>query len=140
MVRKMNFEIIVRQVENGVIINESLIKEIKVNKPKNIQEVGFRHEEQVRIIQNIQDAYLPLQCKLLFDLEDLCPTCGNKIRKNGIHTVSFHSSLSDHKIKVQGYSCGCGWQSRPTIHGEFGTNRAWGAMEQPTDLRSFCCS
>ena len=51
MVRKMNFEIIVRQVENGVIINESLIKEIKVNKPKNIQEVGFRHEEQVRIIQ-----------------------------------------------------------------------------------------
>ena len=29
MVRKMNFEIIVRQVENGVIINESLIKEIK---------------------------------------------------------------------------------------------------------------
>ena len=74
MVRKMNFEIVVRQVENGVIINESLIKEIKVNKPKNIQEVGFRHEEQVRIIQNIQDAYLPLQCKLLFDLEDLCPT------------------------------------------------------------------
>ena len=65
MVRKMNFEIIVRQVENGVIINESLIKEIKVSKPKNIQEVGFRHEEQVRIIQNIQDAYLPLQCKLL---------------------------------------------------------------------------
>ena len=118
----MNFEIIVRQVENGVIINESLIKEIKVSKPKNIQEVGFRHEEQVRIIQNIQDAYLPLQCKLLFDLEDLCPTCGNKIRKNGIHTVSFHSSLSDHKIKAQGYSCGCGWQSRPTIHGEFGTN------------------
>ena len=57
MVRKMNFEIIVRQVENGVIINESLIIEIKVNKPKNIQEVGFRHEEQVRIIQNIQDAY-----------------------------------------------------------------------------------
>ena len=69
MVRKMNFEIIVRQVENGVIINESLIKEIKVSKPRNIQEVGFRHEEQVRIIQNIQDAYLPLQCKLLFDLE-----------------------------------------------------------------------
>ena len=57
MVRKMNFEIIVRQVENGVITNESLIKEIKVNKPKNIQEVGFRHEEQVRIIQPIFRGY-----------------------------------------------------------------------------------
>jgi hypothetical protein len=89
MVRKMNFEIVVRQVENGVIINESLIKEIKVNKPKNIQEVGFRHEEQVRIIQNIQDAYLPLQCKLLFDLEDICPTCGNKIRKTAYTSYLF---------------------------------------------------
>jgi hypothetical protein len=46
----MNFEIIVRQIDNGIIINESLIKEITVAKPKNIQEVGFRHEEQVRII------------------------------------------------------------------------------------------
>ena len=86
MVRKMNFEIIVRQVENGVIINESLIKEIKVNKPKNIQEVGFRHEEQVRIIQNIQDAYLPLQCKLLFDLEDLCPTWPS-VKNEGIWDI-----------------------------------------------------
>ena len=74
----MNFEIIVRQVENGVIINESLIKEIKINKPKSIQEVGFRHEAQVRIIQNIQDAYLPLQCKLLFDLPKLVR---NKIKR-----------------------------------------------------------
>ena len=97
MVRKMNFEIIVRQVENGTIISESLIKEIKVTKPTSIQEVGFRHEEQINIIQNIQDAYLPLQCKLLFDLKDLCPKCGNKIRRNGIHTISSHSSLSDHK-------------------------------------------
>jgi hypothetical protein len=42
--------------------------------------------------------------------------------KNGTHTVSFHSSLSDHKIKAQGYSCSCGWQSKPTIHGIFGSN------------------
>jgi hypothetical protein len=58
----------------------------------------------------------------LFDEDSTCSTCGNKARKNGTHVVSFHSSLSDHKIKAQGYSCGCGWQSRPTIHGSFGTN------------------
>ena len=42
----MNIEIIVRQVENGVIINESLIKEMKVSKPKSmalLHESDFGH-------------------------------------------------------------------------------------------------
>jgi len=84
-------------------------------------EIGFRHSEQVSIISIIQDSYIPLQCKLLFKL-DVCPKCGNKPMNNGTQSVSFHSSLSDHKIKAQGYSCSCGWQSRPTIHGIFGSN------------------
>ena len=117
----MNFEIIVRQVEKGKVIKESLIKEIQVNEPKSIMDIGFRHSEQVRIISGIQENYIPLQCKLLFTV-DTCPKCGNKPMKNGTHTVLFHSSLSDHKIKAQGYSCSCGWQSKPTIHGIFGTN------------------
>lgn len=117
----MNFEIIVRQVEKGKVIKESLIKEIQVNEPKSIIDIGFRHSEQVRIISGIQENYIPLQCKLLFTV-DTCPKCGNKPMKNGTHTVSFHSSLSDHKIKAQGYSCNCGWQSKPTIHGIFGSN------------------
>ena len=36
MDRQMHFEIIVRQLENGEILGESLIKEIEVKKPKNI--------------------------------------------------------------------------------------------------------
>ena len=58
----------------------------------------------------------------LFDSNETCPKCSNKTRKNGKHTASFHSSLSDHKINTQGYSCSCGWRSRPTMHGLFGTN------------------
>ena len=117
----MNFEIIVRQVEKGKVIKESLIKEIQVSEPKSIMDIGFRHSEQISIISSIQDSYIPLQCKLLFTV-DACPKCGNKPMRNGTHTVSFHSSLSDHKIKAQGYSCSCGWQSRPTVHGIFGSN------------------
>lgn len=117
----MNFEIIVRQVEKGKVIKEFLIKEIQVSEPKSIMDIGFRHSEQVGIISSIQDSYIPLQCQLLFTV-DTCPKCGNKPMRNGTHTVSFHSSLSDHKIKAQGYSCSCGWQSRPTVHGIFGSN------------------
>lgn len=122
MAKEMNYEIIVRQVEEGKTISEKVIKEIKVNKPESIINVGFRHCEQVDIIGNIQDSYISLQCKLLLDNNRLCPKCHGKTRKNGTHTAFFHSSLSDHKLKMQGYSCSCGWQSKPTIHGEFGTN------------------
>lgn len=84
-------------------------------------EVGFRHSEQISIIDEIQNKYIPLQCKLLLS-ESFCTRCGSKAMKNGSHNVSFHGSLSDHRIKAQGYSCNCGWYSRPTIHGIFGTN------------------
>ena len=50
MAEKKNFEIIVRQVEKGKVIKESLIKEIQVSKPKSIMDIGFRHSEQVAII------------------------------------------------------------------------------------------
>ena len=36
--------------------------------------------------------------------------------------TDYHSSLSDHKLRIQGYACRCGWQKRPTIHGEYGTS------------------
>lgn len=118
----MHYEIIARQIENGKIVSEKLIKKVEVKKPESIIDIGFRHCEQVEIIGGIQDAYIPLQCKLLFDNYNICPKCQGKPRKNGTHTAFFHSSLSDHKLKMQGYSCICGWQSKPTIHGEFGTN------------------
>jgi hypothetical protein len=48
MVYAMKFEIIVRQVDNGVIIKESLIKAIEVKMPKTIMEIGFRHSGKYR--------------------------------------------------------------------------------------------
>ena len=118
----MHYEIIVRQIENGKSVSEKLIKAVEVKKAESIIDIGFRHYEQVEIIGNIQDAYIPLQCKLLFDQYSICPKCEGKTRKNGTHTAFFHSSLSDHELMMQGYSCSCGWQSKPTIHGKFGTN------------------
>lgn len=118
----MHLEIIVRKREGGAVVEESLIKEIKIKKPTSIMEIGFKHSEQVSIISEIQSRYIPDQCSMLFEERNICQKCGNKAMKNGKHTVSFHASLSDHKIKAQGYSCKCGWQSKPTIHGCFGSN------------------
>jgi hypothetical protein len=119
---EMNFEVIVRQIDNGVLISEKTIHELEITKPESIIDIGFRHSEQIDIISSIQDSYIPLQCKLLLESTDYCPKCQGKIRKNGSHIALFHASLSDHKLKAQGYSCSCGWQSKPTIHGKFGSN------------------
>jgi hypothetical protein len=119
---EVNFEVIVRQVDNGTLISEKVIHELEVTKPENIIDIGFRHSDQIDIISSIQDSYIPMQCKLLLERPDHCPKCQGKIRKNGSHIALFHGSLSDHKLKAQGYSCSCGWQSKPTIHGKFGSN------------------
>ena len=63
----MNFEVIVRQIDNGVLISEKTIHELEVTKPANIIDIGFRHSEQIDIISSIQDSYIPLQCKLLLE-------------------------------------------------------------------------
>ena len=118
----MDLEIIVRRREKGAVIEESIIKSVEIKKPTSLMEVGFNHAKQVSIIGELQNNYIPTQCSLLFEEDGVCSRCGKKAMKNGKHTVSFHASLSDHRIKAQGYSCKCGWQSKPTIHGRFGSN------------------
>ena len=118
----MDLEIIVRKREKGEVIEESIIKSVEIKKPTSLKEIGFSHSEQVSIIRELQNNYIPKQCTLLFEEDGVCGKCGKKAMKNGKHTVSFHASLSDHRIKEQGYSCKCGWQSKPTVHGRFGSN------------------
>ena len=118
----MNFEIIVRKKEKGEVISEKLIKEVTIKRAETILELGFRHQEQIEIICSIQEEYVPLQADKISEKYQFCPRCNGKTRKNGMQCTDYHSSLSDHKLKVQGHACRCGWQKRPTIHSEYGTS------------------
>ena len=42
---EMNFEVIVRQIYNGVLISEKTIHELEITKPESIIDIGFRHSE-----------------------------------------------------------------------------------------------
>ena len=118
----MNFEIIVRKKEKGEVVSEKVIKEVEIKRAETILELGFRHKEQVEIIGAIQGEYLPLQVDKISEKYQFCPKCEGRSRKNGIQYADYHSSLSDHKLRIQGYACRCGWQKRPTIHGEYRTS------------------
>lgn len=118
----MNFEIIVRKKEKGEVISEKLIREVEIKRAETILELGFRHKEQIEVIGAIQDEYLPMQVEKISEKYQNCPKCEGKTKKNGMKYTDYHSSLSDHKLRIQGYACRCGWQKRPTIHGEYGTS------------------
>ena len=109
----MNFEIIVRKKEKGEVISEKLIKEVTIKRAETILELGFRHQEQIEIIGSIQEEYVPLQADKISEKYQFCPRCNGKTRKNGMQYTDYHSSLSDHKLRIQGYACRCGWQKRP---------------------------
>ena len=61
----MKLEIIVRKIEKEKVISETLIKEVEVKMAKTILDLGFRHKEQLEIIGNIQEEYIPLQASKL---------------------------------------------------------------------------
>ena len=109
----MNFEIIVRKKEKGEVISERLIREVEIKRAETIVELGFRHKEQIEIIGAIQDEYLPMQVEKISEKYQNCPKCEGKTKKNGMKYTDYHSSLSDHKLRIQGYACRCGWKKDP---------------------------
>lgn len=57
----MDLEIIIRRREKGTEIEESIIKSVEIKKLTSLMEVGFNHAEQVSIIAELQNNYIPMQ-------------------------------------------------------------------------------
>ena len=115
--------IIQEKNKNGEYTNKDIIKAGSISKPENIIELGFRHLEQIDIIQKIQDSILGMQSAYLRSDITRCPVCGNSLRKNGVTKSSFNSVFTDHKVAVQKLVCGkCRWMSVPSINSLFGSH------------------
>ena len=55
---------------------------------------------------------LPIETEMISEKSEKyqnCPKCEGKTKKNGMKYTDYHSSLSDHKLRIQGYACryGC---------------------------------
>ena len=110
----------------GKTITSTLIREDHIKKPDNIKDLGYLHEEQIKIIQSIQDIKLSYETQLL-NQETLCLACGKKTKANGMRKSKFHAALTDHDIKIQRRHCQCGWNAEDTVRGKPGCERriAW---------------
>lgn len=101
-----------------IIIDSGTIKD-----PGSILDLGFRHSEQIELLQKLQDALLDAQSINLEEKLDQCPHCKGELGHRGYNKSDFHSVFTDHKVKVHRQVCkNCKWRSIPSIKSLFGTS------------------
>ena len=101
-----------------VIIDSGTVKD-----PSSILDLGFRHSEQIELLQKLQDTLLDAQSPNLEEKLSHCPYCKGELGYRGYNKCDFHSVFTDHKVKVRRQVCkNCKWRSIPSIKSLFGTS------------------
>jgi len=120
-----NIQIIAKRIENGKIIEETILIDKVVEKISSIEQLGFNHQQQIDLLKTSQDALLKAQSAMLYADLDVCPKCKTKLKFAGKVYSEFHAVFSDHKVAVKRRKCcnkDCGWTSVPSISSLFNTN------------------
>jgi hypothetical protein len=110
-------------VSSQEVVKRDTIKIYDIQRPASIVDLGLRHAEQISLLEKIQNAVLAEQAVLIDSGEEVCPQCGQKLRKNGAQVSDFHAVFSDHKLRLQRHCCRnptCHWQGASTIQAVFG--------------------
>ena len=56
-----NIQIIAKYIENGKVIEETILIEKVVEKINSIDQLGFNHQQQIELLKSSQDALLKAQ-------------------------------------------------------------------------------
>jgi len=112
-------------VSSQEVVKRDTIKIYDIQRPESILDLGLRHSEQISLLSKVQNTLVAEQSILIDPGTNVCPNCGQKLKKNGYKESDFSAVFSDHKLLVQKHRCSrpeCGWQSASTIKSLFGTN------------------
>src|SRR5262245_35762433 len=88
-------------VSTQEVVQRGTLKTYEVKAPESILELGLRHEEQISLLGKVQDAILAVQAQLIDPGHDVCPRCGDKLKKKGFTPSNFHAVFTDHKVRLQ---------------------------------------
>ena len=108
-------------METDEVTNEQVVYNKLISAPTKINHLGFTHTEQIKIIENSQEAILQAQEMEINKKNLSCPICGKKTRKDGKFKSAFHAVFTDHKVILQRTKCSCGWSSKISIDGTYGS-------------------
>jgi phage pi2 protein 07 len=106
--------------DSGGLIEESIIKEEALSKAGTLKELGYTHIEQIDFLQKVQD--FKIKHQIILNTVTTCPTCACKTKKVGVFKSKFHAVLTDHRVGIQRTHCNCGWYSKTSVEGVFGSN------------------
>ncbi len=112
-------------VSSQEVVQRDILKTYDVKPPQSILELGLRHEAQILLLEKVQNSVLAAQSQFIDPGHDICPRCGDKLKKVGFTKSNFHAVFSDHKVSIQKHKCRnpeCNWQSAPTTTSIFGTS------------------
>lgn len=118
-------QIIAKHIVDGKVVEESILLDKEVVHVNSIEDLGFKHKEQIDLISSCQESLLKAQSTELYEDIDTCPKCKGKLKFAGTVKSLFHSVFSDHKVPVKRRKCcnkDCGWTSVPSIASLFKTN------------------
>ena len=72
-------------VSSQEVLKRDTLKVYDVKAPESILELGLRHAEQISLLEKVQNSILAAQSKLIDPGHDVCPKCGGKLQKRGLH-------------------------------------------------------
>jgi len=107
--------------KTGEVVHQHAVYTKEAAFPTNIRDLGFTHEEQIEILKQSQECLLHAQQARIDDHQTTCPNCGKRTTKQGKFTSDFHAVFTDHEITLQRTRCQCGWRSKISIDGIYGS-------------------
>jgi hypothetical protein len=125
----VKMSIIVRIVVESVdaisqeVLNRDIIRNKSVEAVKSIVDLGYKHQEQIDILQKVRDAVLYQESHYLQEELNCCLKCGGKMSRKGFFKSEFHAVFTDHKVGTRRLICTkCGFSSPPSIQSLLGTS------------------
>ena len=108
--------------EDGEVISHEIIQTKEIKKPTSAFELGFRHSEQISLIERIQQLLLNAQAPLLDSDLSNCAKCGSKLYRSGTVKSDLYSVFTNHKVAIGRKVCkSCKWSLTPSIRSIFGS-------------------
>ena len=109
--------------EDGIIVKKEVAYSKLFDSPSSINELGFRHKDQIDILQSVQDILIYQQIDMINQQIVGCNKCGTQMSKKGYNKSNFHAVFTDHKVPCSRKVCSkCKNKSIPSVKSIFGTH------------------
>ena len=130
------FECYESSPEAQQILSKTVMMAGSVDKPEDVFNFGFAHEEQIKLVHSCQDALLKEQITLIESVVDCCPNCPDRnLRKHGKRLSDYHDVFTDHKLTIIRKRCpDCGYEPGSTIKNLLGHSLSADLVKLQTEL------